>query len=1064
MNNSLPEKYLQTDRSWNQSIKADDSAFVEMTRETKTPAWQAQMVAQRDDGVVVASAMHASMRKHGLLVAPRDHSYRSSVQDCARDDNTKRGVATVSVNGFMSSGRQEGAVRHGAELHAAVTGPTRTSEFDGQCTETSDVGDMPLSWTRKSFPYTTVHRGQRAPPDVLFRVTRAAGDDTISNARLFVWKKNGAHWSPVRHVCCKCDAYGAVAMEITDGKWRGTAIKNSSPMDVRHGDTVAVVLNREDLAPLTSPADRHRIKINISSVRSGSWLESDEVTLTGPFDWSSVKLRLAVHPTDPLSLRVKAEGSVRDLQRTDTVTLRLRYRHPTNPEKHKILPFLVTEPVCAHATDPRMEQDIRVRDLLGGVTVQLKQKYYTKFRDRKVNIQAFGAAQKWACWNEARSKMEPKYFAVVPPCDSNWLVFDLHRCSDAPRCLPSSLAAGVAQSVSVSAGLSIASARAPINQPDSFDQLAAETSHADGMARLTQPECDALEEPCRLNEHALASNDENNGRVSIDQPTLLKVVKPEPECYTLNPPKANDTQDTSVKSTGRACDNKPIRRKKRAPIVPRPPRQLEPISTVVESKPRATALVAPCSVSAKQSTTVVESSASIDSTSAIATSETKPLPADSRQAKDQSRNKSKKKRKRRAPEENDGDRYNNLSKQRAKVKRDPVAELDRLQMNVLKDRCRKAKHLASYRYVLRSNKMDPEWNEEAQAAEVVKVYCSRGTLDIRFSDGTLELEVPADRVTACSRTDYKEHPADTERCNICFGTMSYPNDPLIQCEGPGCGAWVHALCYDVEREEWSSDEPWLCRCCKAHPKGIQRYAVTCQLCPDRKGAFSALAACRPVSKQHFAEGTEAADVYMSQTLAESERCGRRSHESSESKWIHQACALWVLRLDSRGLKNGTELNIFNEDKEVIGISHVAGDRWRLKCTVCGDVNGAPLQCSEGKCVESYHLFCARRSGYEIQMLDKNNKYRWLSFCEKHTRERRRLRDQPKVTTGDSKRVKASRSSSGKRSQQNLVKISRKSMKRHVKSIVKAIRLSQMNKGNKDTLSRIMQMEWTTNTH
>ena len=24
---------------------------------------------------------------------------------------------------------------------------------------------------------------------------------------------------------------------------------------------------------------------------------------------------------------------------------------------------------------------------------------------------------------------------------------------------------------------------------------------------------------------------------------------------------------------------------------------------------------------------------------------------------------------------------------------------------------------------------------------------------------------------------------DTERCNICFGTMSHANDPLIQCEG-----------------------------------------------------------------------------------------------------------------------------------------------------------------------------------------------------------------------------------------------------------------------------------------
>ena len=30
-----------------------------------------------------------------------------------------------------------------------------------------------------------------------------------------------------RHVCCKCDGYGTVSMDVTDGSWRGTATKNS---------------------------------------------------------------------------------------------------------------------------------------------------------------------------------------------------------------------------------------------------------------------------------------------------------------------------------------------------------------------------------------------------------------------------------------------------------------------------------------------------------------------------------------------------------------------------------------------------------------------------------------------------------------------------------------------------------------------------------------------------------------------------------------------------------------------------------------------------------------------
>ena len=117
-------------------------------------------------------------------------------------------------------------------------------------------------------------------------------------------------------------------------------------------------------------------------------------------------------------------------------------------------------------------------------------------------------------------------------------MFDLQRRSHAPHPLPSVLSGDVANPVS--AGFSIASARAPINQPDSFDQIAAETAHADGMARLAQPECDALVESSRPHKHALASNTENNdGRVSVDQLTLLKVsVSPHLYRYVHIDPRA----------------------------------------------------------------------------------------------------------------------------------------------------------------------------------------------------------------------------------------------------------------------------------------------------------------------------------------------------------------------------------------------------------------------------------------------------------------------------------------------------------------------------------------------
>ena len=43
---------------------------------------------------------------------------------------------------------------------------------------------------------------------------------------------------------------------------------------------------------------------------------------------------------------------------------------------------------------------------------------------------------------------------------------------------------------------------------------------------------------------------------------------------------------------------------------------------------------------------------------------------------------------------------------------------------------------------------------------------------------------------------------------------------------------------------------------------------------------------------------QAADVYMSQTLAASEPSRRRPHDWNKSNWVHQACALWYATIAS----------------------------------------------------------------------------------------------------------------------------------------------------------------------
>ena len=50
---------------------------------------------------------------------------------------------------------------------------------------------------------------------------------------------------------------------------------------------------------------------------------SDVATLTGPFDWTSFKLRLAGLPTDPLGLYLHADGNIGELDPTATVVIGL---------------------------------------------------------------------------------------------------------------------------------------------------------------------------------------------------------------------------------------------------------------------------------------------------------------------------------------------------------------------------------------------------------------------------------------------------------------------------------------------------------------------------------------------------------------------------------------------------------------------------------------------------------------------------------------------------------------------------------------------------------------------
>lgn len=66
------------------------------------------------------------------------------------------------------------------------------------------------------------------------------------------------------------------------------------------------------------------------------------------------------------------------------------------------------------------------------------------------------------------------------------------------------------------------------------------------------------------------------------------------------------------------------------------------------------------------------------------------------------------------------------------------------------------------------------------------------------------------------------------------------------------------------------------------------------------------------------------------------------------------------------------------------MSKIDVKRFDLQCIICGKRNsGACIQCQHSRCMISFHIECARRANYflEVERVDRERNYR--VFCEKH---------------------------------------------------------------------------------
>lgn len=170
------------------------------------------------------------------------------------------------------------------------------------------------------------------------------------------------------------------------------------------------------------------------------------------------------------------------------------------------------------------------------------------------------------------------------------------------------------------------------------------------------------------------------------------------------------------------------------------------------------------------------------------------------------------------------------------------------------------------------------------------------------------------------------------KCAICDDGDCENTNAIVFCDG--CDLAVHQECYGVP---FIPEGQWLCRKCRVIGSG----QPTCIFCPNMDGAFK---------------------------------------QTNSSKWAHLLCAIWIPEVS---LGNSTFM------EPVMDVEKVPKPRWKLMCTICNQKMGACIQCGNKNCFRAFHVTCARRAKWCLQMKSSHGGPANLdasvlkAYCDKH---------------------------------------------------------------------------------
>lgn len=125
-----------------------------------------------------------------------------------------------------------------------------------------------------------------------------------------------------------------------------------------------------------------------------------------------------------------------------------------------------------------------------------------------------------------------------------------------------------------------------------------------------------------------------------------------------------------------------------------------------------------------------------------------------------------------------------------------------------------------------------------------------------------------------------------------------------------------------------------------------------------------------IQSEHITEIPEDYTFFLQRNAQRLEKSAIPSTETLY-EWVHLSCAMWI---------PGPIVT----PKTPVRMSKIDTKRFSLQCIICGRKNsGACIQCQYSKCMISFHIECARRANYflEVERIDRERHYR--VFCEKH---------------------------------------------------------------------------------